>query len=372
MIFGDLKDNKRTLLNVLAGEIVLNIQGGTCMNKLMGVTVCALSLASLFVPKVGIAQGKVKVEEHVKYLGYSNNIRLTNGTVELILTTDYGPRIMRYAFVGSGDNGNVFATLPGVTLKTVLGDWRIRGGTRFWHSPENDPRTYVPDNTPISYKILGPNSVELIEPTEAATGIQKSATITLAPTGTKVTVVEHLTNKGLWAVNLAGWTLSAMHPGGKAILPQEPFAGHGGSLLPARPVVLWTYTNMADHRWFWGKEFITLTQDPNDSAPQKLGILNKQGWAAYDRDGLLFIKRFGFHPAAQYPDYNCNNEAYTNNEFLEMESVGPLTELQPGATLTHTEHWWLFKNVELGHGEAGIAAAMHPIVQETAHQLNEK
>lgn len=339
------------------------------MNKLMGVAVCAMSLASLLLPTVGKAQGKVTVEEHVNYNGFSNNIRLSNGTVELILTTEYGPRIMRYAFVGSGDNGNVFATLPGVTLKTALGDWYIRGGSRFWHSPENDPRTYVPDNTPISFKILSANSVELIEPTEVATGIQKSATITLDPTGTRVTVVEHLTNKGLWPVNLAGWTLSAMHPGGKAILPQEPFAGHGGSLLPARPIVLWTYTNMADPRWYWGKEFITLTQDPNNSAAQKLGILNKQGWAAYDRGGLLFIKRFGFHPDATYPDYNCNNEAYTNNLFLEMESVGPLTELQPDATLSHTEHWWLYKNVDLGEGEAGIKKAMDPIVKETAAQL---
>ena len=53
------------------------------------------------------AQNGVKIEAKIPYLGAPNNIRMSNGTVELNLTTDYGPRIMRYAFAGSGDNDNV-------------------------------------------------------------------------------------------------------------------------------------------------------------------------------------------------------------------------------------------------------------------------
>ena len=200
---------------------------------LSGVACTALLAAAASVTH---AQGKVTVEEHVNYLNHPNNIRMSNGTVELILSTDYGPRIMRYAFAGSGDNGNVFATLNHVApLKTDLGSWYIRGGTRFWHAPEGIPRTYVPDNTPIQYKIDG-SSVTLIEPTEKATGIQKEATITLAPEGTEVTVTMKLINHNLWPISYACWMLSAMHPGGKAIYPQEPFASHDVSLLPARPV----------------------------------------------------------------------------------------------------------------------------------------
>src|SRR5436190_12803374 len=38
--------------------------------------------------------------QNVAYKGWKNNLQLTNGTVELILTLDIGPRVMRYGFVG--------------------------------------------------------------------------------------------------------------------------------------------------------------------------------------------------------------------------------------------------------------------------------
>ena len=83
----------------------------------------------------------IKVEQKVDYLGSPNNIRISNGTVELIIATDYGPRVMRYALAGSGPDDNVFATIPGVTVKSELGDWYIRGGHRLWHAPEGMPRS---------------------------------------------------------------------------------------------------------------------------------------------------------------------------------------------------------------------------------------
>ena len=53
----------------------------------------------------------VKIEK-VSYQGWPNSYRITNGEVEVIITSDIGPRIMRYAFTGGqnifkeGDPGN--------------------------------------------------------------------------------------------------------------------------------------------------------------------------------------------------------------------------------------------------------------------------
>jgi hypothetical protein len=41
----------------------------------------------------------VKIEK-TQYRGWPNCYRITNGEVELIVTTDVGPRIIRYSFVG--------------------------------------------------------------------------------------------------------------------------------------------------------------------------------------------------------------------------------------------------------------------------------
>lgn len=336
------------------------------MRSIRTLTLLALAAAAVL-PTAGGAQatGQVTVEQKVPYLGAQNNIRLTNGVVELVIATDYGPRVMRYAMVGSGPDGNIFATIDGLTLKTSLGDWYIRGGHRMWIAPEAIPRSYEPDNTPIEAQVDG-NTVKLIEPTEKTTQIQKEMWVTLDPTGSHVTVVHRLTNKGLFGVDMAVWALSAMNKGGTAVFPQEPFVSHDAEVRPARPMVLWGYTNLTDPRWIFGKSYFTLHQDPTMKDAQKIGILNRLGWAAYARNGNLFLKRFSYDSAKSYPDYNCNNETFTNDVFLELETLGSLEHVEPGQTITHVENWWLYKGVDLGNGEAGIAAALLPILSDTA------
>ncbi len=46
--------------------------------------------------------GETKVEK-VEFKGWKNNLKLSNGTVELIATLDVGPRVIRYGFAG-GEN----------------------------------------------------------------------------------------------------------------------------------------------------------------------------------------------------------------------------------------------------------------------------
>ena len=88
----------------------------------------------------------VKVER-VTYLNQPNCIRLSNGTVEVVITTAIGPRVIRYAFIG-GDN--ILGEVPDLTTKTALGDWKPWGGHRLWIGPEGMPLSYSPDNDPVA------------------------------------------------------------------------------------------------------------------------------------------------------------------------------------------------------------------------------
>jgi hypothetical protein len=152
-----------------------------------------------------------------------------------------------------------------------------------------------------------------------------------------------------------------MAPGGRAIFPQEPFRPHPDALLPARALVIWPYTNMADPRFRWGERFIQLRQDPTASSLQKFGLMNTRGWGAYELHGQLFLKRFAFDPHATYADFGCNTECFTNAEMLEVESLGPLTRLAPGASVEHVEHWVL-ERVEMGPSEESVAEALEPVL----------
>ncbi|HXG24900.1 MAG TPA: hypothetical protein VNJ09_10120, partial [Chthonomonadales bacterium] len=120
-----------------------------------------------------MAQGEVKVEK-VTYYNLPNCYKLSNGTVEVIVTTDIGPRIMRYAFVGGE---NILGELsPDIKVSTELGDWRPYGGHRLWIAPESKRLSYSPDNEPISFERVGNNGIRLLQPVEPKTGIRKEMT----------------------------------------------------------------------------------------------------------------------------------------------------------------------------------------------------
>ena len=296
----------------------------------------------------------------VNYKGWKNCIRLSNGEIELIATTDVGPRVIRLGFVRGQ---NLLWELAKQIGKRGGSQWRVYGGHRLWHAPEEMPRTYIPDNDPVAYSWNG-RTLKLTQDTEVETGIQKEIEITLAPRRNRVKLIHRLINRNLWAIDAAPWALSNMAPGGRAIFPQEKYGPHPKFMLPARPLVLWPYTEMNDPRFTWGAKYIQLRHDSRAARPTKLGLLNTLGWTAYCLKGDVFIKRFPCKRGARYVDFGCNNESFTNADMLEVESVGPYVSIPPGGKVEHTEEWWLFK-ANVPTGEAGIARVLKPLIAKT-------
>jgi hypothetical protein len=316
------------------------------------------------------AEPETKLEK-VAYGGWPNCIRLSNDTVELIATTDVGPRIIRYGFIGKE---NEFFEDPKQLGKTNSDEWLAFGGHRLWLAPEAKPRSYHPDSTPVKAVRQG-TAVQLIQPIESDNGVQKEMRITLASTGSHVTVVHKLTNHNLWAIEVSPWTLTVMAPEGKAIFPQEPYSPHPdipdfpGQVidkrfyLPVRSLVLWSYTNLQDPRWVFTSKYIVLKQDPKATKPQKLGLSNRLNWGAYLRDGHLFVKKNVYQEGATYPDHGCTFETFTNADMLELEGLGPLANLPPGGSVDYREDWYLFDGVAADNTDASIDANVLPKVR---------
>lgn len=288
---------------------------------------------------------------------FPNCLHLSNGEVEVVVTTDIGPRIARYAFTGGE---NILADLSGSIEKKT--EWQPWGGHRLWIAPEDRVRSYGPDNGPIAHVREG-NRVRLTQPVEPGTQIQKEIVVTVEASGTGVTVEHRLTNRGSARTELAPWALTIMNGGGTAILPQEPYRSHQDALLPARALVLWHYTDLSDPRFQHGPRFLRLSTDAARSEPQKVGASNKAGWAAYARQGTLFVKRIPWKEGASYPDYGSNTELFTQASFIEVESLGPLQTLKPGETATHTERWFLFRNVTIPKSDEDLAKALATLLE---------
>lgn len=107
--------------------------------------------------------------------------------------------------------------------------------------------------------------------------------------------------------------------------------------------MLWPYSDINDKRFFISNKFATLSQDKNAETSFKIGINNEDGWAAYFVNEQMFLKRFPYNENAEYPDYGCNFETFTNAEFLECESLGSLQTLGKGDIAQLSENWELFE-----------------------------
>lgn len=297
--------------------------------------------------------------EKIPYAGWPNCYRLSNGEVELIVTSDVGPRIIRYGFEGGQ---NFFVELEEDLGKTGGDNWRLYGGSRLWVGPEDPVYSYGADNDPVQVEISG-NRLTARAPVEH-TGVQKAIAVELSDEGSAVRVVYTLANRTIWPLRIATWVLTMMAPGGAGITTLPPRGTHPEVLAPTNPLVVFAFTNMADPRWTWLEKYIVLRQDPQNADPEKIGLFNPATRGAYLLNGELFVKKFAASPEEEYPDMGASYETFTNERFLEIETLGPLRTLQPGESLDHVEEWSLHRPVEVDSwDDAELDRALAPYLE---------
>jgi hypothetical protein len=99
-------------------------------------------------------------------------------------------------------------------------------------------------------------------------------------------------------------------------------------------------------------------------------MANRRGWCAWVHDRVVLIKRFGWEPRATYPDFGSNNEVYAAGDYLEIETLGPLVTLAPDEYTTHTERWFLFRDVDTGRSERELYDALLALLATTDVQIS--
>jgi len=294
--------------------------------------------------------------EKIKYLKF-DSLRLYNEAMELVITVQFGPRILVCRRLGGV---NFMKNFEAESADFRTDEWQSYGGHRLWHAPEVFPRTYYPDIEPVAYEFKD-DILYLNCAVESTTGLQKTIAVKLDPAVPKVELIHTIFNRNAWGVEFSPWCLTVMAAGGRAVIPQEPFVPHGKgpgeSFALARPLVLWQFTRMNDPRFVWGDRLIQIRQDDKQPSKQKIGLTNTLGWAAYALNNETFVKHFPFDPNAAYPDVNCNCEFFTMPGFLEIESLGPLRTVEPGGSIAQTEIWELH-NLALATDEPAMVAQL--------------
>jgi hypothetical protein len=275
--------------------------------------------------------------EVVNFLG-QDCFSLENKTLKLLVSQSIGPRMLSLKFNGGE---NLLAELPDFMLDCPgTGKFHAYGGHRLWHAPEDPSRTYLPDDFPVEVTAVE-NGCRLTQDVESKTGLQKSMEIHLVGNAPQVVVTHYLSNHGMWPVTCAPWAITQLKAGGVAVLPQ---VYEDTGVLPNRSLVLWPYTNMAEPNVQWGRHYIIL--NANVSSPFKVGFPNPRGWLAYWLNGTLFVKRAKYEAQSAYFDFGSSSECYCNDRFIELETLAPITTIDPGATVRVMKraHRCLLKN----------------------------
>ncbi|MGA8149610.1 MAG: hypothetical protein WB952_01435 [Terriglobales bacterium] len=317
-----------------------------------------ISVLAILAGSVNLS-AEVKVEK-TSYKGWQNCYRVSNGQIELIVTGDVGPRIIRLGFAGGQ---NLLKEFPGQLGKSGETKFQLRGGDRVWKAPEDPIATWAPDNVPVQITPT-PSGLIARAPVEPLTSLQKEIEVSMSASANEITVTHRITNRSLFPLEFAAWALTMMAPGGLEIVSFPPRGHHPANLEATNPLTMWAYTNLSDSRWKFTRKYLMLKQDPNNPDPQKLGTFNPNTWAAYLLNGEVFVKRAKAEPDKTYTDFGCSLETFTNNEFLEIETLSAMTKVAPGQTVENVERWSLHRNVTLPEiTDDAIDAAILPLAQ---------
>ena len=74
----------------------------------------------------------------------------------------------------------------------------------------------------------------------------------------------------------------------------------------------------------------------------KIGAPNPLGYLAYRQKDLLFVKESHYQKGKNYLDRGASHQIYCSPDVIELETLGPLTMLEPGEIVSHVEIWGVY------------------------------
>lgn len=253
------------------------------------------------------------------------------GEWSVTVATTFGPRILG---ITKGSSPNPLAVLEDtVTIERADGPpYLFRGGHRVWAAPEVPSISHAPDDHTCQVA-AGDEHLEVVAPADAA-GLVKQIEVNLEDD--RLVVSHSLENRRPNSLDISVWAITQFRLGGAALLPLGS-EGQGNGWQADRSVVLWPYTQLDDPRLSWRAQGVEISAEPGPRL--KLGTTPDPKRLGYSFDGYLFTKTIAPLGEGTYPDHGAVGQVFVDDNFLELESVGPIVSLGPGEATSSTEIW---------------------------------
>lgn len=216
------------------------------------------------------------------------------------------------------------------------GQYRDFGGAKLWNAPQSGwhrgtspwPPDYLLDSAPAQSIRGADGALTLTGQASAASGIRFTRTVSLAHAAVTDRVTMANTDKAetaSWGV----WSVLCVRPDGVVFLP-----------VPAS-ATLWS--SAPDHlipdSYGWKRHADVLVLEHPSDRGTKIFSTSDQGWIGYLVDHQALFITYHADPAAAYPEHEASSEVYAQPEFIELEHIGRLEHLIPGASADFTDQW---------------------------------
>ena len=200
-------------------------------------------------------------------------------------------------------------------------------GSTFWTSPQKEWNwPPVPEFDKQAYTVKRRDShLVITSPVSQRLGLSVGKDFSVDPKDYAFVITYSIKNEGSEPRRVAPWEITRV-PNGDGLI----FFCVNDSIWPAGQMAF-----KAEHNAWWYK---------TDEAQQNRKVnADGSGWLAYTANGLLLVKKFQNLKAGEPAPGEAEIQVYVNRgkTFIELESQGAYTLLQPGESLSWTVRWYL-------------------------------
>lgn len=283
----------------------------------------------------GIA--RTNAQTNISPLDENGSYQIRVGKLTMTVDAAFGGRIRSFAYDG----------------QEVLSQsrWPESFGSTFWTSPQKEwnwPPVAEIDKHPYAADLVGGKLV-LTSQTAQRLGVRVRKEFTADEADNAVVVAYSIINEGGESHKVAPWEITRVANEGLIF-----FDSPSDSIWPSG---LLDFTSECGVSWY-----------QCDESPQNRKVnADGKGWLAYCANGLLLVKQFQDLDKSQPAEGEAEIQVYVNRgkTYIELESQGAYTLLQPGESLTWTVRWSLLPCGEPAAPSARLVEMLSPLIGES-------
>ncbi len=252
--------------------------------------------------------------------------------VSVVITPNIGGRIVNFSL----NANNILFDGAAVGKRNMAGGYQCDVGPGTLDLPEHP----ILWNGTNSWQFK-PWNVRLMSDPDDVTGVAIDKEITLEPDTGELGLTQWLKNTSTNPVSYCIWDRTLCKGGGFVLVPlnRDSFYPSGWAIHPEFN---------ASFRYEKGKYFSPQINNMDgvlvieaNGKPTQIGTDSREGWIAYVREDLLFVKYFQIFPRADYTDDANTVEVFFNEQVAELQLLSPEVPLKPGQRYSFPEKWIL-------------------------------